>query len=76
MNVLTVKEVADRLKISISGVYALVACGKLSAYAVGANGGNLRISEGDLQTYLEGCRRGPIPQKIRRMPKLKHIKLA
>ena len=75
MNVLTVKEVAERLKISISGVYALVACGKLSAYAVGANGGNLRVTDEDLLAYLEGCRRGPIAPQSRRMPKLKHIKL-
>lgn len=74
---LTVKEVAARLKISVSGVYALIASGKLSAYGLGAHGGSLRISEPDLEAYLATCRRGPPDPTPPRAPfrKLKHLQL-
>ena len=74
---LTVKEVAQRLKLSVSGVYALIAAGKLLAYSVGVHGGSLRVSESDLQNYLNGCRQNNEPLSARRFRprKLKHIRL-
>jgi excisionase family DNA binding protein len=50
--VLTVAEVASRLRCSLSNAHALIAAGKLKAYRVGAGGGGLRVSEEQLQEFL------------------------
>lgn len=50
---LTIKEVAIRLKISLSLAYGLVARGEISSYRIGSC---RRVSEDDLSRYLEECR--------------------
>lgn len=55
---LTVREVGDRLGISISLVYALCAKRQLGHIRLGLSRGTIRISEGDLSTILS-CRRAP-----------------
>ncbi len=52
---LTVPEVAERLRVAVSTVYALVDSGRLSAYRVGPHYGAIRVSEVHLQTYLDTC---------------------
>jgi excisionase family DNA binding protein len=54
---LTIKDVAERLKASPSTVYELVSDGKLPCYRIGRNGGAIRISEEDLNNYLTTARR-------------------
>lgn len=49
-NLLTPKDVAERLKISVSQVSRLVKGGKISAYRIG---GSIKISEEDLNEYLQ-----------------------
>ena len=51
---LTVREVAERLRISIGSVYAAIEDGRLKAYRLG-RGGALRISEENLRSFLESC---------------------
>ncbi|WP_345326560.1 helix-turn-helix domain-containing protein [Novipirellula rosea] len=47
---LTVKEVSQRLKISVSLTYALVARGELPSYQIGSC---RRVSEDDLARFLD-----------------------
>lgn len=49
MVLLTIKEVSERLKISVSLAYSLVARGELASYQIGTC---RRVSEGDLEAYL------------------------
>ena len=49
MKLLTVKETASSLKISLSMVYRLISSGELPSYAIG---GCIRVSESDLGHFL------------------------
>lgn len=76
---LTVREVADRLRVSASSVYLVVESGRLAHHRIGARRGAIRISEDDLEAYLAQCRREPTthtpaPAPVAR-PKPKHIKV-
>ena len=53
---LTVAEVAKRLKVSPSAVYALCAQERLAHHRVGLGRGTIRVSEADLQAFIESCR--------------------
>ena len=55
---LTVAEVASRLRISKAVVYRLLAEKKLEHYAIGGGQGGKRISEEQLAAYLERVRCG------------------
>ena len=50
---LTVKEVAARLGVSVSTIYSLVAAGELPAHRIGVGRGTLRIRDTAIQSYLE-----------------------
>lgn len=56
---LTVPEVAERLRVAVSTVYALVETGKLEAFRIGPNDGAIRVSEEQLAEYLATCRSIP-----------------
>lgn len=56
---LTVPEIAERLRVAVSTVYALVELGKLQAFRIGPNDGAIRVSEEQLETYLNTCRSLP-----------------
>lgn len=73
---MTVREVAERLRCAASTVYQLVDSGKLGAFHIGPNGGTIRVSEEQLQQYLEECRALP-KQSVHKppRPKLKHIEI-
>jgi len=74
VNLLTVQQVAERLSISPSLAYRLVAEGKLRAYRIGK--GALRFSQEMIDEYLQNCiievrcepRRAPVPH-------LKHLRI-
>lgn len=76
---LTVREVAERLRVNPSTVYQLVERGKLAHHRVGARRGAIRVSESDLTAYLESCHKTAAEQQRGRAPvsrvKLKHIRL-
>lgn len=64
---MTVLEVATRLRIAVSTVYALVESGKLGAFRIGPHDGAIRVSDDQLQTYLDACcslphSENPIPE--------------
>ena len=50
---LTVKQVAERLNVSQSFVYELLREGRLRHYSLGKSQGAKRISEAQLQAFLE-----------------------
>ena len=50
---LTVKEVAQQLSVSATCVYQLVASGQLPSHRFGLGRGTVRVSEGDLASYVE-----------------------
>ena len=71
---LRVKQVAEKLGISVALVYELTAKGKLTSYRIGLGRGAIRFKDEDVQVYLETCRvEGERVQPVR--PRLKHIKL-
>lgn len=73
---LTVREVAARLKISNSLVYQLIASKDLACHRIGkGRGGSIRVSEENLQTYLDGRLTTPIaPEPKLPARRLKHIR--
>ncbi|QDV42542.1 Helix-turn-helix domain protein [Stieleria neptunia] len=60
---LSIKEVANRLKISVSMTYSLVARGELPSYQIGSC---RRVSEDDLMQFLEERRHEPVRLPDRR----------
>ncbi len=56
MKFYTALEIAQLLRCSLSNVYKLLKAGELPSHHVGMRKG-LRVSEGDLQSYLQGVRR-------------------
>jgi len=73
---LTVRDVAGVLQVSIACVYGMVAEGKLAVHRVGTGRGSIRIEKADLEEYLAGCRKEPIEKKTRTpRARLKHLKL-
>lgn len=61
---LTVPEVAERLRVAVSTVYALVESGKLGAFRIGPNDGAIRVSEQQLEAYLNACRSLPHSEHV------------
>lgn len=74
---MTVREVAQRLRCAVSTVYQLIEVGKLGAFHIGRNRGAIRVSEEQLSEYLESSKSVPDAASVRKPPrsKLKHIKL-
>lgn len=54
MRLLTVKEVSERLRISLSMAYRIIARGELACYEIGAS---KRVGEDQLEDYLERNRK-------------------
>jgi excisionase family DNA binding protein len=76
LDMLTVGEVAQVLRVSSACVYALVAQGKIACHRIGHRGRSIRIQREDLEAYLSTCRseeaeEAPLPPRR----KLKHLKL-
>lgn len=73
---MTVKQAAERLEISPSLVYSLVAGGKLRYCRVGHGRGRIRIPEDAIGEYLARCTFGVREEKpAASLPPLRHIKL-
>ena len=74
---LRLAEVAKRLNCSLSNIYNLVDSGRLPVIATGAGGRGLRVTEEDLQAFIENGRHGrrpePWPAKSKAV-KLKHLR--
>ncbi len=77
MKLLTVSEVADILRLGESTVYQLLSKGEIAGFRIGPTHGGIRVSQNDLDLYLNSCRmdkKGEKPQTVSR-PRLKHIKI-
>lgn len=75
---LTVSDVADRLKISASCVYRLLSRGELTYLRIGSDRGRIRIEETAFQQYLDSQRVEQKRKQTRRIPPrlpLKHLHL-
>jgi excisionase family DNA binding protein len=72
---MTVKEAAERLEISISLVYGLIAAGHLRCTRHGLGRGTIRVSEQQLGEYLKSREWGtsPDPQPVKRS--FRHVRL-
>ena len=73
---LTVREVAERLQVSLSLVYTLIESKKLACHRIGTGRGAIRVHRDDLDRYLRECRvesDQPVPPPPR--PQLKHLRL-
>ena len=56
MDLFTVAEVAERLRVSATCVYQLIEKGSLACHRIGIGRGTIRVAESDLLRFLEGCR--------------------
>lgn len=56
MGLLTVKEAAERLRVSRTCVYALVQCGEIPCVRIGVGRGTIRIDAGDLAAFVENAK--------------------
>jgi excisionase family DNA binding protein len=56
----TASEIAKKLRISLACVYALVESGQLACYRIGTRRGTIRISEEQLQHYLQRAMVKPV----------------
>ncbi len=61
MDLLTVKEAANLLKLSRGAVYALCKAGTLPHHRLGLGRGAVRIDRKDLIAYVEACKTGTTP---------------
>ena len=76
---LTVIQVAERLQVSKQTVYVLIQNGRLATHRIGSGRGAIRVSEDDLDIYIQSTRqlnaeKQPRMSSVSR-PKLKHIRL-
>ncbi len=74
---LTVREVAQRLRVSSNCVYDLVSTGKLVCYRVGVGRGAIRVRRIDIDEYLAASRmeKGKNSSPLPARPRLKHLTL-
>lgn len=78
LRLLTVKELAERLRISLATGYALIKQGKIASLRIGSNRGAIRVRETDLQQYLADSSQQVATPKEQAKPvrlQLKHLKL-
>jgi len=68
----TVREIADRLKLSESAVYNAVQSGDLPHHRFGRGRGTIRVSEEQLQQYLEGTKVDARPSTPVRLRDIRH----
>lgn len=75
---LTVRDVAQRLQLSIASVYIMIRQGTLIAHRLGGRNGAIRIRPEDLDACLVSTEQASASAKPKHAPpriKLKHIRL-
>lgn len=73
---MTVKQAAERLEISATGVYGLLLSGRLKHYRIGSGRGVYRIAEEHIRDYLASVERRvppPVPAAPASRVKLRHL---
>lgn len=61
---LTVRDVAGRLNVSLGCVYTLISRGELPCHRIGIGRGAIRVREADLDEYLDSCRVETGPESL------------
>ncbi|MGE0758371.1 MAG: helix-turn-helix domain-containing protein [Pirellulaceae bacterium] len=75
---LTVRELAERLRVSLATAYALLKQGKIPPIRVGARGGGLRVRVSDVERFLAAMTGAVAATEAAAKParvRLKHLKL-
>lgn len=75
---LTVRELAAKLRISLATAYALLKKGRIASIRIGEQRGAIRIREADIEAYLASSTLAPLPIQDSSRPvrvQLKHLKL-
>lgn len=73
---LTVKEVAQKLRVSAASIYSLIESGKMGCHRIGMGRGTIRVSEDDLSAFLLTCREATeSTPKLPPKRKLRHLDL-
>lgn len=71
---LRIADVAKRLDCSVANAYALIESGRLAHFRVGAHRGGIRVSEDQLQAFLDSASEGPDVSRPARS-RLKHVRV-
>lgn len=74
---LTVVEVAAFLRVSRTCVYQLIESGKIACHRIGVGRGAIRVTQSDLDEFVQGCRQKPgeeASNASRPAKRLKHLK--
>lgn len=72
---MTIKDVAQLLRVSPACVYELVGAGKLACYRIGKGRGTIRISDAQLEAFLRSNENGgePVAVTAPRRVAFKHL---
>lgn len=62
VSMMTVREIAKTLRISLACAYSLVESGQLPCYRIGTGRGTIRISQEQLERYLKRSLCGRLPE--------------
>lgn len=54
---LTVKQVAEQLSVSVTCVYQMISQGRIACHRIGLGRGAIRVASEDLTVFIESCRR-------------------
>jgi excisionase family DNA binding protein len=69
-----IDQVAERLNISISTLYRLVASGRIEHHRIGCGRGAIRFSESQVRAYMAKTERKLLPAGAPRV-RLKHLRI-
>jgi excisionase family DNA binding protein len=71
---LTVRQAAERLSVSRSLIYGLVASGRLRACRIGNGRGCIRFTEEQIREFIESSQPAPKPPPVApQKPAFKHV---
>ena len=71
----TAKQVSEFLSCSLQNVYDIIKAGEPHATRIGVGGGGIRVSEEDLEAFLQSRKTGRTVELRRGPVELKHVKL-
>jgi excisionase family DNA binding protein len=65
---LTVKQVAEQLSVSVTCVYQMISQGRIACHRIGLGRGAIRVASEDLTAFVESCRREEKPNQSASLP--------
>lgn len=73
MSLLTVKEAAKNLGVSLGAVYALCQSGSLAHYRLGVGRGRILVALSDLMAFLQRCRKAEVIDDTKTPPVIDQV---